>query len=153
MPDVCVSNCSIVMSRLSAGTGPRNRLIRSLTRSRPIASSFRIAAAVNCFVIDPVSYTVRQLAGVPAARSAVPKPPQYASSSPRAAITVPLAPAGRVRWRKSATDSPSRAFGAAAADPVAGLPAAGSSAHAPIISRAARAVTAAPVRRQRGRPI
>ena len=45
----------MVMSFLSSGTGPRNRLIRSLTRSRPITSSFRIAAAVNCFVIDMTS--------------------------------------------------------------------------------------------------
>ena len=40
---------------LVLGHGPRNRLIRSLTRSLPITSSFRIAAAVNCFVTDMTS--------------------------------------------------------------------------------------------------
>ena len=43
------------MARLSSGTGPTNLLIGSVTRSFPIISSFRIAAAVNCLVIDIVS--------------------------------------------------------------------------------------------------
>ena len=43
------------MAGLSAGTRPRWRPIGSRTLSLPMLSSFRIAAAVNCLVIDMTS--------------------------------------------------------------------------------------------------
>jgi hypothetical protein len=47
-----------VIERLSSGTPGRYLSIVSSTRSFPCISSLRIAAAVNCFVIEPIVETV-----------------------------------------------------------------------------------------------
>ena len=89
-----VSRSLIVIARLSRGTPGMNRSIRSPTRSRRIVCSLRIAAAVNCLVIDPMSYPVLHRAGMRFARSAHPKLSQATRRPPRATSTVPLAPVG-----------------------------------------------------------
>ena len=61
-----------MIPRLSAGTSLRYSPIESSTDSAPRASSARIAAAVNCFVIEPSEKTLAVVIGVPVSRSARP---------------------------------------------------------------------------------
>jgi len=57
-PDVCVRRWCSVISRLSAGTPSKNRVMGSSTESSPRCSSRRIAAAVMGFVMEAMSCTV-----------------------------------------------------------------------------------------------
>lgn len=50
-----------MMACLSLGTESRCAPIRSLTRSLPLISNFRIAAAVNCFVLERAAATAGQV--------------------------------------------------------------------------------------------
>ena len=60
------------MARLSSGTSRKWSVIGSDTESLPISSSFRIAAAVNCLVIEPVVNTVSEVTGRSSSGSILP---------------------------------------------------------------------------------
>jgi hypothetical protein len=58
MPEVCVRSWCRVIAALSAGTSEKYLAMGSATLSRPSSSSLRMAAAVNCLVMEPRHETV-----------------------------------------------------------------------------------------------
>ena len=61
-----------MISRLGPWASGNHRVMGSVVRSFPFSSSRRMAAAVNCFVMEPRFQVVRVSARIPLARSANP---------------------------------------------------------------------------------
>ena len=78
---------------MSAGTSWKYFEILSSVESFPAASSFTMAAPVNCFVMDPMSKTVRGPFAIYRSASLYPKPFEMTGFPPTVTDTVPLYPA------------------------------------------------------------
>ena len=81
-----------MMSLQSSGTLGRCLAIESPVESFPCSSSFKIAAAVICFVADAISKSVRSVFRTEFARSAMPYPLASRILPPRATRTAPENP-------------------------------------------------------------
>jgi hypothetical protein len=72
IPEVCVKRCSSVIVLPPVGKSGRNLVTGSERESLPLSASRRIAAAVNCFVTDPISNTCSGTIGTPSSTLAMP---------------------------------------------------------------------------------
>ena len=105
-PAVWVSSWWIVMSDLSGGTPGRYLAIGSETVSLPSISNFRIAAAVNCLVTEPMQDTMSMVYGWFVSRSASPYAFFRSTVPSFATSTAPEYPYGTSRDRYRSTRAP-----------------------------------------------